>query len=269
MGRIDWLTRAVNDIGRGGVRFWIDGLRARRTSGELEVHCRGLRPGFTIRGRDSDYMALQQTFIDRQYDVGVPRIRKRIRQRYRAILAEGRVPVIIDAGANVGAATAWFCAAFPEATVIAIEPEPGNAGMLRRNCEAYANAVPVEAAIGSSVGHVALLTEVSSWATRANRAVSGCVLITVADALALVPNPALLIVKIDIEGFEADLFAAATEWLDEVVAVFVEPHDWMLPGERSSGSFQRAFGERDFDLLICGENLAYVRRDGADDSSAA
>ncbi len=38
------------------------------------------------------------------------------------------------------------------------------------------------------------------------------------------------IVKVDIEGGEADLFAANTEWVDAVPVIIIELHDWMLEG---------------------------------------
>jgi hypothetical protein len=65
---------------------------------------------------------------------------------------------------------------------------------------------------------------------------------------------------VDIEGFDDDLFSAVDlSWIDRTVCLLVEPHDWLLPG--SSQSLQRAMALRNFDLLISGENLVYVRRD--------
>jgi hypothetical protein len=67
------------------------------------------------------------------------------------------------------------------------------------------------------------------------------------------------LVKIDIEGFESDLFTANTDWLAHVSVVMIEPRDWMLPGQYSSLPFQRALAQRSFELLISGENLFYIR----------
>ncbi|HLY57806.1 MAG TPA: hypothetical protein VKS60_19745 [Stellaceae bacterium] len=50
-----------------------------------------------------------------------------------------------------------------------------------------------------------------------------------------------------------------SDWLDEVEVIFIEPHDWMLPGSGSSLAFRRAIAPRDFEVLIRGENLIYVR----------
>ena len=83
---------------------------------------------------------------------------------------------------------------------------------------------------------------------------------TIAQCLALVDHGELFAVKIDIEGFEDDLFAAETAWLEEVALVYIEPHDHLFPDRASSRTFQRELGRRDFDLVIRGENLVYVRR---------
>jgi hypothetical protein len=80
-----------------------------------------------------------------------------------------------------------------------------------------------------------------------------------AEALAMVPNGTLFIAKIDIEGFEGDLFSDNIGWLKDVYAVYIEPHDWLLPGKATSRNFQRAMGDLDFEIYISGENLLYVR----------
>jgi hypothetical protein len=91
------------------------------------------------------------------------------------------------------------------------------------------------------------------------RADAGVPVLTVRDAAARVPNGKLFIVKVDIEGFESDLFAANLDWLDEVEAVYLEPHDWLEPGKGTSFSFQRAMAQHPFELFIKGENLVYAR----------
>jgi len=99
------------------------------------------------------------------------------------------------------------------------------------------------------------------WAVKTRRTQgNGISIITIDDAITLVPNGVPLIVKIDIEGFESDLFGDNLAWLDATFAVFIEPHDWMEPSKGTSWAFQRAFGERNFNIYVRGENLLYVRR---------
>jgi hypothetical protein len=84
--------------------------------------------------------------------------------------------------------------------------------------------------------------------------------VTVADLVAEHGEEGeLLLVKLDIEGFERDLFAENIDWIDEVQAIIVEPHDWLFPGQFSSLPMQKALFGRNFELLVLGENLIFVR----------
>jgi hypothetical protein len=98
-----------------------------------------------------------------------------------------------------------------------------------------------------------------SWGARTSRSNTGVRVLTVDDALAMVPNGVLLIVKIDIEGFEQELFSENTEWIDRTTMIIIEPHDWLMPGGRTSRTLQKAMGWRDFDMILDGENIVYVR----------
>jgi FkbM family methyltransferase len=122
--------------------------------------------------------------------------------------------------------------------------------------------IVLPAAIGSRSGFVEVQKGVDtplSWAARTSRAENGVSVVTMADAFARVPNGVPFIVKIDIEGFESDLFSTNIEWLNDVYMVIIEPHDWMFPGMKSSRHFQVAMARHDFEVFISGENLVYVR----------
>lgn len=83
---------------------------------------------------------------------------------------------------------------------------------------------------------------------------------TMNELLASVSDGVPFIAKIDIEGFESDLFARNTGWIEDFFAIAVELHDWMLAGQRGSGTFQTAMAARTgFEVFLKGENLIYVR----------
>lgn len=247
------LTSPIRLLARSGARSAAGG-------GETSCHC-GPREPIVARHRNSDFDVLRQIFRDREYDLSLfPAAFQRLDAARKAMIDAGVKPVIVDAGANIGAASRWFREQFPGAAVVAIEPDPGNAAVLRRNLAGCADAVVMEAAIGAETGHVALTcTEGDGWGVRTERTNDGIPVVTVNDAVAAVPNGELLMVKVDIEGFEIDLFARNTGWLARTHAVLIEPHDWMLPGKGTSRSFQRAMAEHDFEMLLRGENLFYVR----------
>jgi FkbM family methyltransferase len=248
----------VKDVCIIGIIPAIQVARAPYGSGHLYIKIRG-GERITIRRQCSDYAILSQVFEQKEYSIGNDDVEAYIESRYSNILSNGQKPIIIDAGAHIGLATLWFKARYPEATVISIEPNAENFAVLKENVGVSDTTLLVNAAVGSLPGSVSLIS--GGWATQTQRTQgNGINIIKIDDAIALVPNGVPLIVKIDIEGFESDLFGDNLAWLDETLAVFIEPHDWMDATKSTSRTFQRAFGERDFNLYLRGENLLYVRR---------
>jgi FkbM family methyltransferase len=219
-------------------------------------------PGFgrlSLRSGSSDAQVVRQIFADREYEAHPPFLQARLTAKYEEILASGQKPVIVDAGANIGAASLWFSRLYPLALIVAIEPDPSNVVVLRKNMAGMANVTILDAAIGAEPGFVSVDTSRPSWGIRTERSSTGVRVVTVADALNASGGDILFLVKVDIEGFESDLFEANTKWLDATFAVIIEPHDWLMPGKQTSRSFQQAFAARPFEIFIRGENLFYVR----------
>jgi hypothetical protein len=117
----------------------------------------------------------------------------------------------------------------------------------------------MEAAIGAERGFAGLSSRGLAWAVQTERAEAGVPIVTVNDAFEASGGDVPFFVKIDIEGFENDLFASNTDWLARCYMVAIEPHDWMLPGKMTSRTFQQAMARYPFELFLRGENLLYVR----------
>jgi hypothetical protein len=98
-----------------------------------------------------------------------------------------------------------------------------------------------------------------SDAVQTERADHGCPIVTIDELVHSITRGVPFIVKVDIEGFENDLFSKNLGWLNDAFAVFIELHDWMLPGQYTSRSFQKAMAAEEFEILLRGENLIYVR----------
>jgi hypothetical protein len=134
--------------------------------------------------------------------------------------------------------------------------------MCRVNTERLTNVKVVEGAIGSQSGMVSLTNPPMSaaWAVQTVRGEDGHILVHTIPALVADEGEfaQLFLVKVDIEGFEKDLFEANTEWVDETAAIFIEPHDWMFPDQGNSLNLQRAVIGRGFEIIIQGENLVFV-----------
>ena len=199
------LNRFLLDLGRGGPSFFFSGIfskisRAETIGVKLSGNARALvRPG------QSDFSTLRQVFRDQEYRLP-ERVAERVDREIKRIRASGSVPVVVDAGANIGAASIWFRSRFPEAAIVAIEPDASNAAIARKNIAGLRGVILIEAAVGAEAGFVSVIAAEQGWAVKTERASTGCPVVTIDQAVKAVPSGKLLAVKIDIEGFESDLF---------------------------------------------------------------
>lgn len=262
MNAIRALNRAAATAALFGPGYML--RRMARTSGQpplsAELHGVG---SIWLRKDSTDAEVFRQVFQRREYELRTLKRFPDIRARYAALLAAGKVPVIVDAGANIGAASLWFAREFPQAHVVAIEPEPGNVAMCRKNIAGRASISLIDAAVGSSSGRVSLHNPAGeAWSPRSERRDDGDItVVTIQDAVDTVPNGQLFIVKMDIEGFESDVFVSGTEWIDAAAVLMIEIHDWMRPGGGTSFALQHAMADRRFEMVISGENLIYINAD--------
>jgi FkbM family methyltransferase len=238
----------------GFLKHQLDKARGKR---EAEARVAGFK--VRLRPRDSDLATFRTVFSDGEYEVPVPEAAAAIRRHYEEIVARGKTPIVVDAGANIGAATLWFRREFPRAHIIAIEPDEPCCALLRKNVAGDEQISVLEAGIGGSPGHVQIVAAPDSWAIQTERSDSGTPIVTMNELFDSVPNGEPFLAKFNIEGFEEDVFSANLEWLDKVPVVFIEPHDWRFPEQHTSRTFQKAFGDRDFRLFIAGHGICYLR----------
>jgi FkbM family methyltransferase len=172
-----------------------------------------------------------------------------------------RVRSIIDCGANIGLASIYFLNRFPEATVLAVEPDPENVALCQQNLEPYGGRVKVvNGAVWSHRGRVVVVPSEfgpsDKWGVQVRACESGDSEKVAVDAFDL---PSLMIsvgmdqvdlLKLDIERSELVLFSAPTdEWLPRVRNVIIELHD-----KDCSDAFFSALERYEFELLHRGGN---------------
>ena len=216
---------------------------------------------FLYRKGTSDEGVIVQVLKNSDYNFGRLRRGSELNALYERFALSDRAPLIVDAGANIGASAIYFAYSFPKARLVAIEPDQGNFELLAAN----AAGLPVEclhAALAASAGTRNVVdTGQGFWGYRtvvpvdgaeASNAV-GCV--TINDIYARNPNLQPFIVKIDIEGSESELFASNTEWVDSTPIIIIELHDWMLPGTANSRAFLECVSGRNRDFVYVGENV--------------
>lgn len=257
VGVADQFLQTLLDVKAFGIYTSLKSMRRRFLNSNTELNINGFGT-LSVRPRDSDYTIVRQVFRDNQYDLVPKVVKDDMITTYNEILAKGLVPIIVDAGANIGSASIWFAKRFPEAGIVAIEPDEDNCTLLRKNTARFSKVSVREAAIGAKNGFVELSRTGSSATITTTRASSGCPVLTIDDAIASVYKGVPFITKVDIEGFESDLFASNLDWIDHAYAIFIEPHDWKFTDRTTSASFQKAMGERQFSLYLTGENLLYI-----------
>jgi FkbM family methyltransferase len=109
--------------------------------------------------------------------------------------------------------------------VIAVEPDPGNARLVRRNLELNGiKGEVIEAAIGPYEGVAKFEASASSNLGKVSDKGVPVTMTTVGAILAKSGCSKLGLVKIDIEGGEQQLFDGPTEWLASTEAIIAEFH---------------------------------------------
>jgi FkbM family methyltransferase len=217
---------------------------------------------FFIRVGTTDARLVGQVFTDQAFDL------KKLRRFYelQALLSAGRGmgrrPLIIDAGANIGASSVFFAAQCPDALIVALEPEVANYQLLVANTVGL-SVLPLPCALAAESGQCLLQDPgEGEWAYRtqvleANSNDVGAIsTLSVDDILDAHRNECFpFIVKIDVEGAESEIFSAAADWVEQVPLIIIEPHDWMLPRQRSAQPLFRRLALSDRDFVIIGENI--------------
>jgi FkbM family methyltransferase len=205
------------------------------------VMCRVSRPHlkheFVVRIPSTDVLVFRQIFDRGEYEFEVRRPPR----------------VIVDAGANVGLSTIFFANKYPDARIIAVEPEARNFAMLANNVAPYANVTPVEAAVWSENTDIDLFDPgIGSWgfltrrrtdvvAGRWCQKVRGFTIDRLLDDFGLAHVDVL---KLDIEGAEREVLNDSTAWIGRVDAIIAELHDRFQSGCRAAFlSATKAFAE--------------------------
>jgi FkbM family methyltransferase len=195
-------------------------LRSIGAAHEVKVYPPSLRRGLRLRMKTSDELAFVEVILDHAYRLDLPFTPR----------------VIIDAGANIGVASIYFANRYPEAKIIAIEPEPANYALLEKNVRAYPSIVPVHAALWNRDGNISFsLPEpatgaIGNWAffTHEGEGIKVRAL-RMESLLKELDLDTADLVKIDIEGAEVELFQSP-EWVHRIRALAIETHDHLRPG---------------------------------------
>ena len=196
--------------------------------------------------------------------------------RYREIeslylsLSGSGVPLILDLGANIGLSSLYFCKNWPLAKIVALEPERRNLETLLLNIKGIPSIDAIHAAISSHDGTVRITNpDDDAWGYRTQETAEGGAasiramsVDSVIETIDIKDRPLYpFIAKIDIEGFEENLFLKNTDWVRQFPVIAIELHDWMLPGEGSSRNFFKTIANGNWDVVFHGELALCISND--------
>ncbi len=176
-----------------------------------------------LRFRTTDVPTFRQVIRDKEYDWDLACIPR----------------TIIDAGANIGLTSVFYSNKYPQARIVAIEPESSNFEMLRKNTSHYPNVTALNAAVWGMNGTINLIdpdlghdgftaTDLPSESGHINgQAVRAMTIDKIMEEFRL---PYVDILKIDIEGAEKEVFSSPAAWIHNVGVLVIEFHDRMRSG---------------------------------------
>lgn len=154
---------------------------------------------------------------------------------------------ILDAGGNIGISSVFFATLFPKATIITLEPSLENFKVLMRNVRRFPHVYPVHSALWSTSEKLALLSYAPNatheeWGFKArplsqvtseDEVVATMQGVSTGFLLDFFDLPGFDLLKIDIEGGEANVFASEKkrwkEALDFAKLAIIETRDHMWP----------------------------------------
>jgi FkbM family methyltransferase len=166
----------------------------------------------TYRRNRGDIFTIREIWIDEVY----------------SLPEDGNIDVVLDLGAHIGSASCWFARQYSPSLIIAVEPSPSNVALARRNFAR--NGVParlVEGAVGETDTLARFAEAPASNLGRLDPAGGTDVRVfSIGTVLEVIPRDKPVdVVKVDVEGAEAEVFSGDLAWLARVRLIIGEFHD--------------------------------------------
>ncbi len=208
------------------------------------------------RYQSSDVDVFYQIFIDEEYSA-------------LDNLSESKL--IIDCGANVGYSSIYFLNKYPQAHVIAVEPDSENFKLCQKNLQPYSERVTlINSAIWSDKTGLVVYNygEGSEWGTQVKECqedeTPDLLATDIGSLLEQFDVESIDLLKIDVEGAESVIFSQNYQkWLNRVKNIVIELH-----GQECENTFFRAMSTYEYQLSTSGE-LTVCQRISSKIKSAA
>ncbi len=177
---------------------------------------------FPFQFRKCDIFTFAEVLYERQYQ-----LRTALPQR----------PVIIDAGANIGVATAWFLSQYPGAIVHCFEPQSDNFRLLKANLGKVEGVHLHRAAVGAASGEIVLHlaahgAEHSTACSDSSQSSEVVPVVRLADLFKEHRFERIDLLKLDVEGSEIDALLGLGDHLEMVRVIVGEVHERLVDATR-------------------------------------
>jgi FkbM family methyltransferase len=241
----DGLTGYYNNFGFPGV-LAISAYRLFGRPREITAHPPAIQNPVHVRVRTSDALVYAEVLMKGQYSFDLPLSPR----------------TIVDAGANIGMTSIYLTHRYPEAKIIAIEPEASNFALLSRNVRPYPAIIPRHAALWNRDGEISVSEPTPAsgaggkWGFVTHEGPGAKVrAITMRTLMSEMQMRSVDLLKVDIEGSEKEVFEVC-DWMDDIGCMMIELHDRFRPGcSEVVDSVAQGFSK-----LQRGETTLYVRK---------
>lgn len=212
---LDALIFHIRRTRKFGIRsfFFYLGLRFKKNKlDNITLH--GVKYPLFISNLGPDLTTLLQIFFGEEY--GMP--------------FEIKPTTIVDCGANIGLSAVYYANRYPEATIIAIEPDRSNFSYLQKNTAPYKNVICLNKAIWSERKMIELVDiGTGNWSLQSretNDSAPGAIeAISINDLIHEYNLSTIGILKVDIEGAEKQLFSVDfQDWIHKTKSIAIELH---------------------------------------------
>ena len=234
--RISFALRGT--LVRSPLRFALNELRPGDITAEYRLR---LSPvSIVIRHHTADVLVLDEIFSQREYELPSAVAR---------VLDEPARPLrVVDLGANIGLFGAYALTRYPDATVVAVEPDPANAAIHTRAIGANPSSrwTLIEAA-ATAVSGTMRFSPGSFTRSHAADLDEDAIVVDAEDVLPLMQRADL--VKIDIEGGEWAILADPRFGDGEARAIVLEYHPDDCPSTEPRNEAERFLVSAGFEIV--------------------
>jgi len=163
-------------------------------------------------------------------------------------------------------ASIYFANRYPDAKIVAIEPESSNAAILTANCKPYPNITVLEKAVSYKSGAMKIVDTGSGHYGFMMKEIDGSEntntptieTVTLGEVMKMYAMDNIDLLKMDVEGSEREIFSyKSEEWLPKTRALTVELHDRFVPG--ASKAVIKAVARYDFSVYGSPEGFFCVQ----------